>query len=87
MEFFKKIEEIETYDKCLEYKPALGPATNWLTQIWTAIYPRRSTCKLCLHYNHLYFVAYRRRFAVIKMIAVDYTIALARAARLIHLVS
>lgn len=56
------------------------------TDIGVAIYVRDDLLRTrCLHDNHLYFVAHRRRFAVIKMIAADYTIALARAARLVHL--
>lgn len=58
------------------------------TDIGVAIYVRDDLLRTrCLHDNHLYFVAHRRRFAVIKMIAADYTIALARAARLVHLAS
>lgn len=41
---------------------------------------RRPTWRTCLRDNHLHFVGYRRRFAVIKMIAADCAIALARAA-------
>lgn len=52
------------------------------TDIGVAIHVRDDLLRAgCLHDNHLYFVAHRRRFAVIKMIAADYTIALARAAR------
>lgn len=58
------------------------------TDIGVAIHVRDDLLRAgCLHDNHLYFVAHRRRFAVIKMIAADYTIALARAARLVHLAS
>lgn len=58
------------------------------TDIGVAIYVRDDLLRTrSLHDNHLYFVAHRRRFAVIKMIAADYTIALARAARLVHLAS